>query len=208
MTNSCHLANSRIAGRHLRSVGRAIVALTAIAMSTPSTVATQGVQRIDRSQPATVVTSEGGFTVRRLSSPIAVDGRAWIAVPGISSRQTVRAPNGQFTLTLEEASADDLVRFRIYFAEEGRPRVQLDPGGAVYASITSDSRWIFIDPIDIVDVRAWRRYNLSKLFNIDRYVIVRAISADGRRLFISRQPCQFDCQGLPNDYYEIAFPAG
>jgi hypothetical protein len=207
MTNNCHLAKSRITGHHLGSVGRAIAALTAIAMSTPSTVVTQGVQRIDRSQPPTVVTS-GGFTVGRLSSPIAVDGRAWIAVPGISSRQTVRAPNGQFTLTLEEASADDLVRFRIYFAEEGRPRVQLDPGGAVYASITSDSRWIFIDPIDIVDVRAWRRYNLSKRFNIDRYVIVRAISADGRRLFISRQPCPFDCQGLPNDYYEIAFPAG
>jgi hypothetical protein len=154
------------------------------------------------------VTSEGGFTVRRLSGPIAVDGRAWIALAGMSSRQTVHAPNGQFTLTLEEASADDVVRFRIYFAEKGRPRVQLDPGRAVYAAISSDSLWIFIDPIDIVDVKAWRRYNLSALFKIDRFVVVQAISVDGRRLFISRQPCPFDCQGLPNDYYEITFPVG
>jgi hypothetical protein len=192
----------------LRSVGGAIVALTAIALLSPSSAATQGVQGVDRSQPPTVVTSGGGFTVRRLTGPIAVDGRTWIAVAGMSSRQTVRAPNGQFTIILEEASADDVVRFRIYFAEEGRPRVQLDPGGAVYAYITSDSRWIFIDPIDIVDVRTWRRYNLSKLFNVDRYVSVQAISADRHRLFISRQPCPFDCQGLPNDYYEIAFPPG
>jgi hypothetical protein len=41
-----------------------------------------------------------------------------------------------------------------------------------------------------------------------QYIIVRAISADGQRLFISRQPCPFDCQGFPNDYYEIVFPAG
>jgi hypothetical protein len=207
MANDSYLARPASNWFNLRSVGNAILLLAAIAGSTTSPAATQGTQRVDRAKPPIVETSAGGFSVRRLNSPIAVDGRAWIAVPTIVGREAIRAPNGQFTLTLEEASSDDIVRFRIYFAESGGARVQLDPGAAVYASITSDSRWIFIDPIDIIDVRAWRRYNLSKLFNIDRYVIVRAISADGRRLFISRQPCPFDCQGFPNDYYEIAFPA-
>jgi hypothetical protein len=206
MANNCRLSVPRIGTCHLRSIGSAIVFFAAMAGSTALPVATQGTQLVDRSKPPIVETSAGGFSVRRLSSLVAVDGRAWIEVPAIVGRQTVRASNGRFTLTLEEASSDDLVRFRVYFTESGGARIQLDPGGAVYASITSDSRWIFIDPIDIVDVRAWRRYNLSKLFNIDRYVMARAISADGRRLFISTQPCPFDCQGFPNDYYEIGFP--
>ena len=180
--------------------------LAVIVAMTPLWGVSAATQTVDRSQPPRVDASAGGFTVRRLDKPVTVDGRSWIAVESIYGAKPVRAPNGQFTLTLEKASEHDLVEFRVYFAEEGRARVEL-AGKAVYASITSDSRWIFIDPIDIVDVRTWRRYNLSELFKIDRYVSVQAMSADGGKLFISRQPCPFDCQGHPNDYYEITFPA-
>ena len=198
-----HVVKSSAAANRVAVCGAMVLLAT---ISVPMHVATQPRQGVDRSKAPTVEASAGGFTVRRLISPVAIDGRNWIAVPPLNARQTVRAPNGQFTLTLEEASNNDTVRFRIYFAEAGGARVELDPGGAVYVSITSDSRWIFIDPIDVVDVRTWRRYSLSKLFNIGRYVSI-AISADGRRLFVSRQPCPFDCQGIPNEYFEIRFPA-
>lgn len=188
-----------------KSTVRAFVVLIAIGLSTLLTGESQAVQRLDRSQPPAVVASTGGFSVRRRSGPVAIDGRAWIEMPGMSGRETVQAPNGQFTLTLQETSGADLVRFRVSFAEKGGPRVDLSPG-ALDAFITSDSKWIFIDPLDVIDVTTWRRYNLSKLFNIQPYIIVRAISADGQRLYISRQPCPFDCQGLPHEYYEITFP--
>lgn len=154
-----------------------------------------------------VVAAEG-FTVRRLMEPVAIDGRTWIAIDSVSATGPLRAPNGQFTLTLEEAKehAGDVVRFRVFFAEGAR-RIQLDPGVAAYAYISPDSRWIVSDPLEIVDVLNWRRYSLSTLFKIDPYVVLRAISADRRRLYVSRQPCAFDCQHLPHEYFEIGFPS-
>jgi hypothetical protein len=171
--------------------------------------APQGAPRIDRSKPPSVVNSADGFTVRPLSGPVTVDGRAWIAIESVSAPGPLRAPNGRFTLTLEEAKdhAGDVVRFRIVFTDGGGARVPLDPDVAAYAYITPDSRWIVSEPLEVVDVVNWRRYSLSKSFKVDNYVVLRAISADGRRLFISRQACPFDCQHIPPEYFEIVFPS-
>lgn len=143
--------------------------------------------QIDRSNPPSVVASAEGFTVRRLAEPVDIDGRTWIAIDSVSAAGPLRAPNGRFTLTLEEAKehAGDVVRFRVFFAEGAR-RIQLDPDVAAYAYISPDSRWIVSDPLEIVDVPNWRRYSLSKSFKISPYVVLKAISADGGRLFIAR----------------------
>jgi hypothetical protein len=37
---------------------------------------------------------------------------------------------------------------------------------------------------------------------------LRAISADGRRLFISQRDCPFDCRNVPEKFYEIQLPPG
>ena len=163
-------------------------------------------QAVDRFQPPRADPSAGGFTVRRLAAPVDVDGRAWIAVTPISGTQTASAPNAQFAIRLEEAASGDIVFFRVWFVEGGRPPVQIDPGTAAYAFITPDSRWIIVGTLEAIDVRDWRRYSLSKAFDIRSYVIPRAISADGRRLFIVRQACPFDCRDIPDEYYEIGFP--
>jgi hypothetical protein len=178
-------------------------AIFSLTMSTPATPAAQA----DRSTPPSVDASAGGFTVRRLPGPITIDGRVWTEVQPIIGETTVRAPNGQFTLTLEESTSVEIVRFRISITEGKGTPVPLDPGDAIFVFITPDSRWIFVDPIDVIDVRDWRRYNLSTLFDVDRFVLVRAISVDGQRLFISSQPCPFDCPNSSNEYYEIGFPA-
>jgi hypothetical protein len=170
--------------------------------------AAQDPPRADRSKPPSAANAPAGFTVRRLSGPVPIDGRTWIAIETASAAGRLRAPDARFTLTLEEAKdhAGDVVRFRIFFTEGGGARVQLDPGVAAYAYITPDSRWIVSDPLEVVDVRTWRKYSLSKSFKIDPYIVPRAISADGRRLFISRQACPFDCQNIPHEYFEIGFP--
>lgn len=101
----------------------------------------------------------------------------------------------------------DVVRFRVSFTESGRGRVQLDPGLSAYAYISPDSRWIISEPLEVVDVLNWRRYSLSKSFKIGPYVVLKASSADGRRLFISRQACPFDRQHIPPEYFEIGLPS-
>ena len=180
--------------------------LIAIAMLLVIPLATNGSQAVDRSMPPRVEASAGGFTIRSLTGPVTIDGKAWIAVGPIFSTGTVRAPNGQFAITLAEASSVEVVHFRITFAEGGRPPVQIDPGTAVYAYITPDSRWIINGTLEFTDVRNWQKYSLSKAFNIEPFVVLKAISSDGRRLFISQQDCAFDCRNFPNKYYEITFP--
>jgi hypothetical protein len=163
---------------------------------------------VNRSRPPAVMESAGAFTIRRLTELPPIDGRDWSPIENITSG-SLQSPDGRFTLTLEHSpeNTGDLGRSRVYYTHAGGSRVQIDPGMALSASITRDSRWIvIIAPLEVIDVRAWRRYSLSKAFGIEPYVLVRGVSADGRRLLISRQPCPFDCQHLPNTYYEISLP--
>ena len=80
-------------------------------------------------------------------------------------------------------------------------------GGAVaYAYVTSDARWVFFEPLDVIDVRTWRRYALGRALGLEPYIVPKAVSADGGRLLISRRSCAFDCPGEPEEYYEIRLP--
>ena len=121
-------------------------------------------QRVDRSKPPRTAAGTGGFTVRRLSELPAVDGRTWIEVRDqIVSDGTYRAPNGQFTLTMEDRpeNAHNVAAFAIYFTDGNGTRSQLDPGFAVYTYISHDSRWIISDPLEAIGVTNWVKYSLS-----------------------------------------------
>jgi hypothetical protein len=170
--------------------------------------AMHGAQGGNRSKPPAAQASAAGLAIRRLPGPVTVDGRQWVAATPIVGRQTVSAPNGQFTLTLDEPNAEgDVVRFRPLFTEDGRAPVQLTPDVVSYALITADSRWIVLEPLDVIDVASWRRYTLARVFDIQPYVSPQAISADGRRLVVSRRDCPFDCRDRPSEYYELELPA-
>jgi hypothetical protein len=208
MTNRFRLAMPWSSVVRVRSLGcglALLAAMTGIAWL-PNLTATP--QAVDRSRPPRIEESAGGFSVRRLTEPVVVDGRTWIAVESIIGAQTVRASNGQFSITLEEASSVEVVRFRISFTEGRGVPVQVDPGTAVYAFITPDSRWIITGTLEVIDVRNWRKYSLSKAFNVEAFVGLRAISADGRRLFVSQRDCPFDCRNVPEKFYEIQLPPG
>lgn len=162
----------------------------------------------DRSKSPILDPSAGGFTVRRLSGPVAIDGRTWLAVEPTFGTQTLRARNGEFTLSPTDATDEgDVGRFRLAFVERGGKPVTLTADPVSYAYMTDDSRWIVFEPVEVIDVRAWRRYSLGKVFGISPYVVPIAISADGRRLVIRRSVCPFDCRDFPDEFYEIGFPA-
>ena len=193
-----------------RSRGSRAIVLTALVAMAPLRCAPPDAEAVDRSKPPRIESSAGGFTIRRLDKAVTVDGRTWIAVKEIIGAQTVRAPNGQFTIKLEEAPSVEVVHFRVWFTQNGGTSVLIAPGTAIFSSITPDSRWIINGTLEAIDVKEWRAYSLSKAFNIEPYVALDAVSADGRRFVISRRPCWVDCQslGIAAEYYEIGFPAG
>jgi hypothetical protein len=208
MTKKFRLAILRSRAVRVRSLGRRMLLLSVMTGIAWLSNLAATPQAVDRSRPPRIEESAGGFTARRLTEPVAVDGRTWIAVEPIIGKQTVRAPNDQFSITLEESGSVEVVHFRIAFTEGRDAPVQLDPGTAVYAFITPDSRWIITGTLEAIDVRNWRKYSLSKAFNIEPFVGLRAISADGRRLFISQRDCPFDCRNVPEKFYEIQLPPG
>jgi len=109
-------------------------------------VASHAAQSVDRAKPPAVETAAGGFTAARLPGPVAIDGRAWISVTPITGTQTVRAPNGRFTLSLGTPNdVGDLERYRLTFAEPGGTPVILQDAVS-YVFVTSDWRWIVFEP--------------------------------------------------------------
>ncbi len=181
------------------------------AIATPPNSVAPASSGVDRSQPPRVEGGAGGFTIHHLTGPpgpIALDSGAWRTVSPDMEAKTITAPSGQFALRLEKATSDDITFFRIWLTAGSRTPVQIDLGTATYAYITPDSRWIITGTLEAIDVQHWRRYSLSRSLNIEPWVMLRAISADGRRLLVSRQPCAFDCQAAPVDYYELVFPVG
>jgi len=165
-------------------------------------------QRVDRSRPPALQTSAPGFTVRRLTGPVAVDGTTWNAAEPMSSTDTIFAQSGGFALSLSDPTDEgDLERFQLAFADGSGPPVSLSEYPVSYVYLTRDSRWIFFEPLQVVDVKNWRHYDLSKALDIRPYIVPDAISADGRRLVVWRRDCPFDCPGIPREYFEIGLPA-
>jgi hypothetical protein len=124
---------------------------------------TAGQGAADRSKPPIAGVSAGGFTVRRLSGPVAIDGRTWLAIDPIFGPKTVPARNGEFTISLTGSIDEgDPGRSRLTLVERGGQPVALAAGPVSYAYVTDDSRWILFEPLEVIDVRAWRRYSLGK----------------------------------------------
>ena len=161
-------------------------------------------QGVDRSKPPRTAATKGGFSVRELSSLPAID-RTWTPTGNLYGG-TYPAPNKQFTLILDDdpANSGEILRFKIYFEEKGKARVQLNTGPATYAWMSPDSRWIFIDPLEVIDVKTWQRFSILDKVDLD-FVVIHAISKDGKRLLFTSQDCPFDCRGQ-NKKYEVRFP--
>jgi hypothetical protein len=160
----------------------------------------------DRSRPPPVVDSSGGFTMHRLDGPVKVDGQLWLPVNTIRGGQTVTAPNGWFTVSLTDPNDEgDIERYRAVFAWGNGDAISLVPDVTSFAFLTGDSRWIFLEPLDVVDLKTWRRYRLGQLFGMAPNMSLQAISADGMHLVVRHQKCAVDCRYSPDEYFEIQF---
>lgn len=165
-------------------------------------------QGVDRSMPPSLDTSTGGFTITRLSAAVVIDGQRWVAAqPNFGGEQLVNATSGQFAVMLREPNdSGDVRRYGATFKEPGRDPVSLTPDAVSWA-LLADNRWILLESLDIIDIRAWRRYSLAKQSGIAPHASPVAVSADGRRVVIARRDCAVDCTDIKPEYFEMRLPA-
>jgi len=169
-----------------------------------------GAQGPGESKPPVVIRGDSGFRARQLTSPPAINGREWIAVEAIPGDvdTRVQARDRTFSLLFREAGADtgDFERYQLYLQRSGRAPVRIGEGFTGWVYITPDSRYVFTEPLYVLDVRDWKQYPLFDVLGIQNYTSIEAISRDGRRLLLSRSDCAFDCRDQRRQYYELTLP--
>ena len=167
-------------------------------------------QTPDITQPPSIVRSAGQFSARPLSQPPTVDGRTWAAaeVHATYSPGSVRLPTQTFSLTAQDCGdhGGDFTRCQVLFQRDGRAPVRIDTGFTGWVFVTPDGRYVITEPLYVLDVRNWTQYALSEALKIPNYTSIEAISADSRRLIVSRRGCAMDCGGVRNEYYELILP--
>ncbi len=84
--------------------------------------------------------------------------------------------------------------------------MRIDDGFTGWVYVTPDSRYIFTEPLYVLDVREWKQYPLFDVLGIRNYTSIDAISRDGRHLLVSRRDCALDCKDERREYYEVTFP--
>lgn len=187
----------------------ALIAAATFVLAGPGSAAR--IQDPDVTKPPVVVHDAGGFHARQLSGPPAIDGREWIAVTMHDEPlpATLRSPDRRYAVTLEETDEDtgDFTRYKVLFQRGRRTPVRIGDGFSGWVYITPDSRFVFTEPLYVLDVREWKQYALFETLEIPNYTSIEAISADGRRLLTSRRDCVMDCHDEPVvQYFELTLP--
>jgi hypothetical protein len=181
-----------------------LVALATICVETASRA-----QIPDVTQPPPILKSAGQFSAARLSRPPLIDGREWIAAKvQTASPGTVSVPTQAFSLTLTDCGdhAGDFERCQLLFQRGRATPVRVDDGFTGWVFVTPNGRYIFTEPLYVLDVREWKQYALFEALHIQNYTSIEAISGDGMRLFISRRDCEIDCKDARVEYYELTLP--
>jgi hypothetical protein len=166
----------------------------------------------DRSSPPVDTAGTGGFTARRLPARVGIDGRAWkLTEPDMHLGQpaSFTPPGADYELRFTDPDDEgDFERWAVMLARPGRRPVSLTAGGkTTFVYVSPDARYIFMEPLIVVDTMTWQRRALYAALGIKPYVIIRAISQDRKRLFIESTSCAGDCGGRKDDeYFELTMP--
>lgn len=160
----------------------------------------------------TIAAGAGGFSARRLGALPRVDGHDWIAVDMINTPALDEGPvrKGPLSLTFGDPAVDtgDFARYTLVLTRGQAAPVRIDQGFTGWAYVTPDARYVFTEPLFAFDARASKQYALHDVLKIANYTSIVAVSADGRRLLISRTDCE-NCRGTQVfEYYELTLPAG
>lgn len=184
---------------------------TLIAIAITLAAATASAQQaIDRSAPPVDVGGADGFTVQRLPGRPGIDGRFWMLADVHTGKPELFRPDGaDYQLELNGPTNNgDVERWTVTLRRVGNPPVVLTAGSAsAFVYVTPDARYIFLEPLIVVDVTAWKRYDLGKALGIAPYVTIRAIRPGGHELFLDRSSCVVDCANRSDEeYFDLTIP--
>jgi hypothetical protein len=157
-----------------------------------------------------IVHGAGRFTAIRIARPPATAGGEWIAASPepVNRPGTVASKAKHLTLVARECGdhGGDFERCQLLL-QRGRQTVPIKTGWTGWAFVTPDERYVISEPLDILDVHAWKLYRLSEALAIPNYTNIEAISRDGRRLIVSRTDCPMDCRSPQTfQYYVLRLP--
>jgi hypothetical protein len=166
-------------------------------------------QPIDRSAPPAATDGAAGFTIQRLPARVGIDGRAWMFADVHTGEPPLLKPSGaDYELMFSEPdNSGDFERWTVTLQRSGVPPVSLTgERKTAFAYVTPDARYIFLEPLAVIDVKTWRRYELGGALGIAPYASIVAVSRDGR-LFIERSSCSMDCsRRTDEEYFELTLP--
>jgi hypothetical protein len=172
--------------------------------------AQQLIAQTGSSRPPLSVSGAGGFTARRLTKPPIIDEKTWTTVEvAFGDLSTAVVPADlSYVLTFAdpEENTGDFERYELMFKRGAAAAVRIDDNFTGWTYVSPDGRYVFMEPLSVLDVASWRKYALSEVFGITNYTSIEAISRDGKRLLISRVECAMDCPGQPVQYFELGLP--
>jgi hypothetical protein len=162
------------------------------------------------SQRPLTVRGAGGFTARRLAKPPIIDEKNWTGVEVTTGdvSTAMAPPDLSYVLTFGDPGKDtgDFMRYELMFKRGAAAAVRIDDHFTGWAYVSPDGRYVFMEPLIVLDVAGWRKYDLSEVLEISNYTSIEAISRDRKRLLISRVECPIDCPGEPVHYFELGLP--
>lgn len=151
----------------------------------------------------TTEAAPAGLVVRRVA-PVTVDGRNWRDAEPFFGPRVVRSTH--LSVVLDRANdLGDVERFRLSVRRNDGTSVVIAQTVS-YAWLSPDARWLIYEPLDVVDLVAWKRYSLASIAGVTPYVVPRAVSRDGRRVIVRHSDCAVDCLGQPIQDFEITLP--
>ena len=166
-------------------------------------------QPIDRSAPPAPLGGAGGFTIQRLPGRVGIDGRAWMFTDVHTGEPPLLKPSGaDYELRFSDPdNSGDFERWTVTLERSGAPPVSITgQRKTAFVYVTPDARYIFLEPLAVIDVKTWRRYELGEALGVAPYVSIVAAARDGR-LFIERSSCSMDCsRRTDEEYFELTVP--
>lgn len=122
-------------------------------------------------------------------------GTQWMKPTGGASPKKVHSPNGAFTVTFQTVKEDtgDFERHRAHVTWNDGKQQLLNEETVGWAEISPDSKYVAIEPLTLIDVKAWRSFDISKELGIPNYISIHYWSRDGKSIILSQADCAMDC---------------
>jgi hypothetical protein len=131
-----------------------------------------------------------------LKGPDWVETSATKVDQGTSDTIVLSSPNDRFHLRLTESTNNegDVAAYLVTLTWKGDDKSRVSLGISTGTVISPDSRYIMLEPLQLIDVDAWKLYDLRKALKLkEGYFMVDRWTKDGKKILVHSVQCPYDC---------------